>query len=99
LEVQKLFNHHIPANKLDECTVVDKCGNALGVHLSNRYFTPRRESPDEAPVKLTTDIEPSGFLAALAGNQFFYGEQNVVKYYNRRAVDGGAMKWAQIPIS
>ena len=82
MEVQNFFDCHIPVGKLDECTVVDKCGTMLSIYISNQYFTPRQESPDEALVKLTMDIDPSGYLEVLAGNQFFYGEQNVVKYYN-----------------
>jgi hypothetical protein len=92
LEVQNLFDRHIPANKLDECTLVANCGDGLGIHLSNRYFTPRHEAPAEKAVELTSDIDPSGILAALASDQFFHGEQNVVKYYTRTVVDGGAIK-------
>jgi hypothetical protein len=96
LEVQKLFDRHIPANKLDECTIIDKCGDALGIHLTNRYFTPRHEAPTETPVALSADIDPSGILAALTNDQFFYGEQNVVKYYSRNIVKGGAIKYVDL---
>ena len=66
LEVQNFFDCHIPVGKLDKCTVVDKCGTTLSIHISNWYFTPRQESPDEALVKLTMDIDPSGYLEVLA---------------------------------
>ncbi|KAK2459290.1 hypothetical protein APHAL10511_008692 [Amanita phalloides] len=42
------------------------------------------------------DVDPSGILAALAGDDFFHGEQNVVKYYNRKIVQGGAVKYEAI---
>ena len=57
---------------------------ALGIHMSNQYFTPRKEATDEAEVPLTLDIDPKGILARYAGNQFIHCEQNVVKYYHRK---------------
>jgi hypothetical protein len=92
LDVQDFFNRNIPANKLDECTIIEKCGEALGLHMTNRYFMPRRETTSETEVALTPDIDPSGILAGVVGDHFFHGEQNVVKYYNRRVVHGGAIK-------
>ncbi|KAF8324385.1 hypothetical protein F5887DRAFT_1086610 [Amanita rubescens] len=96
MDVQALFDRHIPANKIDECTFIDKCDKHLGIHLTNRYFTPRWESPAEEAVPFTTDVDPSGILAALAGHDFFHGEQNIVKYHDRQIVQGGAVKYETI---
>jgi hypothetical protein len=92
LDVQDFFDQNIPANKLDECTIIEKCGEALGLHMTNRYCMPRRETTSETEVALTPDIDPSGILAGVAGDHFFHGKQNVMKYYNRRVVHGGAIK-------
>jgi hypothetical protein len=92
LDVQGFFDRHIPVNKIEECTIIDKYDDSLGIQLSNRYFTARREAPTDKQVAFTLEIDPSGYLASLAGDQFFHGEQNIVKYYNRKVVDGGAIK-------
>ncbi|KAF8336027.1 hypothetical protein F5887DRAFT_891718, partial [Amanita rubescens] len=82
-EVHALFDRHIPENKLGECTIIDKCDEHLGIHLTNRYFTSRRESPTEPHIPFASDVDPMGFLANLVGGTYFQSEQNTVKYYNR----------------
>ena len=93
LDVHAFFDQNIPANKLEACTIIKKCDMALGMHMSNRYFTPWEEATNEAEVTLTSDVDPNGILAGYAGNQFVHCEQNVVKYYHRKAVQGGAIKY------
>jgi hypothetical protein len=91
-DVLQFFDRHIPENKLDECMIIDKCGDHLGIHLTNRYFTSRHESPNGSHIPFTSFVDPSGYLANLVGGSYFHGEQNVVKYYNRAIVKGGAIK-------
>ena len=92
MDAQDLFDRHLAANKMAECTIIDKYNNYLSIHLTNRYFTPRQESPAEEAIPFPPDVDPCGILATLAGHDFFHGEQNVVKYYNRKIVQGGAVK-------
>jgi ribosomal protein S28E/S33 len=66
--------------------------------MTNQYFTPRREAINEAEVPLTSDIDPMGILAGHGKNQFIHCEQNVVKYYNRKTIQGGAIKLVLIRI-
>ncbi|KAF8694149.1 hypothetical protein AX14_002155 [Amanita brunnescens Koide BX004] len=98
LDVQAFFEHYIPANKLDECTIIEKCDTALGIHVSNRHFTPRQEAPAEEAIPFSAEVDPSGLLAALVGDQFFHSEQNVVKYNSREVVEGGAIRYRPIPL-
>lgn len=63
-EVQSFFDHHIPQDKLEECTMIDKCSNEhLGVHLTNRYFTTRSESPHALQIPFSGEVDPLGILA------------------------------------
>ncbi|KAF8716420.1 hypothetical protein AX14_012357 [Amanita brunnescens Koide BX004] len=64
-EVLHFFDRHIPENKLDECTIIDRCGDYVGIHLMNRYFTPQRESSNEAHIPFEPMVDPSGLLANL----------------------------------
>ena len=93
-EVHALFDRHIPENKLDECTIFDKCDDYIGIHLTNRYFTSRRELATEPHVPFASDVDPMGYLANLVGGggMYFHSEQNSVKYYNRSVGKGGIIK-------
>ena len=97
-EVQAFFDCHLPANKIDECTIIDKCDHGLTIHLTNLYFTPKRETAAEEGVPFTMDVDPTGRLAALAGDQFVHVEQNVVRYNARNVAKGGAVKCAKSPL-
>jgi len=48
--------------------------------LSNRYFTHRGKDLHASAVPLGHNVDPSGKLTALAGREFFHGEDNVVHY-------------------
>lgn len=80
MEAHGLYERHVPAGKLDECSIVDKCGDFLGIHLTNRYFTSRPYAPH---IPFDPSVDPSGNLTNLAKGQYFHDEQNVVKYNNR----------------
>jgi hypothetical protein len=70
-DVIQLFDRHIQENKLDECTIVNKCGDHLGIHLTNQYLTPRRESMNEPNIPFEPHVDPSGILASLVGAHIF----------------------------
>ena len=94
-EVHALFDRHIPESKLGECTIIDKCDEYLGIHLTNRYFTSWHELPTELHVPFPGDVDPMGYLANLVGGiggMYFHSKQNSVKYYNRTVGKGGIIK-------
>lgn len=62
LDVQAFFECYIPANKLDECTIIEKCDTVLGIHVSNQHFTPRQEAPAEEAIPFSAEVDPSGLL-------------------------------------
>jgi hypothetical protein len=88
------FDRHLPEDKLGECTIIDQCDDHLGIHLTNRYFTTRRESQSQTAqaIKFPAEVDPQGFLAGLVSDQFAHTEQNEVKYYNRSVSKCGAIK-------
>jgi len=50
------------------------------IELTNRYFTQRSDDPHASSVPLDGSVDPTGKLTALAGREFFHGEDNVVLY-------------------
>jgi hypothetical protein len=93
LDVQAFFDRHVPENKIDECTIIDKCEKGLTLHLTNCYFTPKQDAGTEEEISFPAEIDPSGILAALSRQQFIHAEQNVVRYYSRSVVQGGVIKY------
>jgi hypothetical protein len=93
LDVQAFFDRHVPENKIDECTIIDKCEKGLTLHLTNHYFTPKQDAGTEEEISFPAEIDPSGILAALSRQQFIHAEQNVVRYYSRSVVQGGVIKY------
>lgn len=92
MDVHVLFNRHVPPNKLGECSIIDKCDDFLGIHLTNRYFTSRRDAPYAPHIPFDSSVDPSGYLANLMQGRYFHDEQNVIKYYNRTIDPKGAVK-------
>ncbi|KAL0960054.1 hypothetical protein HGRIS_011702 [Hohenbuehelia grisea] len=52
--------------------------------ISNRLFTPRKENPNGIAVVMDSEIDPDGNLQSMAGEEFFYGEENAVDYMERK---------------
>jgi hypothetical protein len=53
----------------------------VAMHLSNRYFTPRRGHPSVRPVTFDHLVDPHGTLESLAGEDRVHCADNVVEYY------------------
>jgi hypothetical protein len=99
--VHTFFDRHLPEGKLDECTIIDQCDDHFGIHLTNRYFTTRRESDSqtEQAIEFPTEVDPQGILTGLVSDQFVHTEQNEVKYYNRSVSECGAIKYVVSPLN
>jgi len=98
LSVHDYFDRHLPKGKLTECTIIDQCDKHLGIHMTNRYFTNRRESRAAETVEFGTEVDPQGILAGLVSDQFLHTEQNEVKYYDRSVGKGGMIKCVSSPL-
>lgn len=56
-----------------------RCWQALEV--ANRYFVHQNSEGDMVSVPLSTDIDPNGVLATLAGDEWVHTEDNIVSYF------------------
>jgi hypothetical protein len=80
-DVLTTFSRCVAVDKLAPCNLVDTCDNYTSIDLSNRYFSPKKDVPDELRIPLTKDIDPKGYLALAAGKNYVHSENNVVRYY------------------
>ena len=64
----------------------------VGIEMSNRYFTPRKDSPTAPEFPFGKDVDPAGLLMKLGRDQLFHSEDNVVSYWERIAERGGGSK-------
>ena len=74
--------------------IVSKVQDDLSIHISNWYLMPARgnDSAVSACV-MGPEIDPQGILTKICGTKFYYGEDNVVSYYERTAMPGGGTSW------
>lgn len=84
-----LFTRSVPKDKLKAPTIVSELNGCLAIDVSNRYLTPRRDDPVSAPCAFGDDVDPHGILAKLCGSEFFHGEENIVRFYERVSAAGG----------
>jgi len=50
--------------------------------IGTRYFTSRKDDPMGPAAPLDRMIDPKGILASISDDQYFYGVDNMVKYYS-----------------
>jgi hypothetical protein len=77
--IQNLFVRRVNKDDL-ELWQPPNYNNLPSVEFSNRYFTHLSEDPHASTIPLGHNVDPSGKLTALAGREFFHGEDNVVQY-------------------
>jgi hypothetical protein len=63
--------------------VLDNCEDFCSVSASNRLFMARMEAPTNTALELSHDVDPEGKLAELVQGQYFHGEDNKVRYWER----------------
>ncbi|EAU81138.2 hypothetical protein CC1G_09780 [Coprinopsis cinerea okayama7 len=82
-EIHSLFSRCVKQGTLipSEIVTVNPGGGTMAA--SNRYFTSRTDDPQGQAHILGSTIDPNGTLAEVAGDQYFYGEDNVVCYLEK----------------
>ena len=65
-------------------TFIDADEHGTHIDLCNRIFTSRQEGNGNDAVPLPAEVDPTGFLAKLGGDNYYYGEENQVSYLERR---------------
>ena len=63
------------------------------LELSNRYFTPRKDTADGGELILSADIDPYGYLANAAGRALCHTEENAVLYFERQGSNDNDYKF------
>ena len=80
--IYAVFARCVPPTKL-QAWVLDNYDDFRSVSASNRLFTARTEAPTDPALELGRDVDPQGKLAELAQGQYFHGEDNKVRYWER----------------
>ena len=74
--------------------IASKVQDDLSIHISNRYLTPARGNNSSISVcVMGPEIDLQGILSKICGTEFYYGEDNIVSYYERTAMPGGGTSW------
>jgi hypothetical protein len=60
-EIYENFNRQFTEGKLEGWTASSYAG-LVGLDLSNRYFTPRKDAPDTEHIPFTKAVDPYGIL-------------------------------------
>ena len=80
--IQDMFVCHVDKNDINQwAPSMYTSHQAIKVH--NQYFTFRNNDPHSPSVPLGQHIDPTGKLAAMARNNFFHSEDNVVLYWTK----------------
>jgi hypothetical protein len=61
---------------------VDSFGSFSCLNLSTRYFTSRKDDPQNPAVPFSPAVDPKGILASMSTTTYFHGEDNQVLYYS-----------------
>lgn len=87
-DVHTSLGRAVGIHNMQECGMVGVVHNMRVIELSNRYLKPRSSTSAEDEVKLSSAIDPYGYLASAASSLgLYHSEENVVQYYEREGVD------------
>jgi hypothetical protein len=79
-KIHVLYSRFVPEDKLQAMSIVDSYKEFTSIDMSNRYFSARKEAPNDSHIPFTKELDPKGILAKAMGTQFIHSEQNVVQY-------------------
>jgi hypothetical protein len=82
-KIHAFYSRFVPENKLQANSIIDSYKEFTSIELSNRYFSSKKEAPNELHIPFTKELDPKGILERAMGTQFIRSKQNVVKY-NRK---------------
>ena len=51
------------------------------LNIGTQYFTSRRHNPVGPSAPFDSSVDPTGILASIVDNKYFYGPDNIVLYY------------------
>ena len=80
-EIYAQFHQQFPEGKLEDWKTTYLGHETLD--FSNRYFTPKRDTPDMEHISFTRDEDPHGILEEMCKPAYIHVEENVIGYYCR----------------
>ncbi|KAF8882598.1 hypothetical protein BD779DRAFT_1444737, partial [Infundibulicybe gibba] len=86
-EIYDIFHREFPEGRLERWQS-EWHGAFAGLAMSNRYFTPKRDTPDMIHIPFGTTIDPRGILENMRKEGYVHGEENEVMYYNQQTNQG-----------
>ena len=87
--IYTLFTRYVPADKLQPLGIVSEIQDDLSIHVSNRYLMPARGKDSTIPTcVMGPEFDLQGILTKICSTEFYYGEGNIVSYYERSMMPG-----------
>ncbi|KAK7051291.1 hypothetical protein VNI00_004791 [Paramarasmius palmivorus] len=81
-----LLKRNVPVQGLETLNCFGEHRGLPTITISNRYFTPRRLAKGEAPIEISSDVDPSRILQN-GPSDYVHIRENVVEYERARGVD------------
>lgn len=80
--IHRLFDRNFAESEMEPWTIAT-AGEQLSFDMTNRYFTPTKDTPLMQHVPFKNDVDPLGILEGMAQAGYTHGEENEVGYYKR----------------
>ncbi|KAK7033949.1 hypothetical protein VNI00_012576 [Paramarasmius palmivorus] len=80
-----LLKRNVPIQGLETLNCIGEFHGSQTLHISNRYFTPRRIAGGEAAVEISQEVDPHGILRRTPQQDFIHTRENVVEYERCRS--------------
>jgi hypothetical protein len=91
--IHAYFDRAIEEGKLQPCNIISKLGNYTTLEMGNRYFTPIRDNQYNESLKLSSEIDPYGYMAKAAAGRYIHCDDNVVRYYIKEKCNEGHYRY------
>lgn len=90
-DIVALFSRTVSKIQPPSFVGVDEHGPFMDV--STRYFSSARDKRGGVRVPFSSDVDPTGALAAIDGPKYYHGEENSVLYLERHHNKSTGRKW------
>ncbi|KAK7037559.1 hypothetical protein VNI00_011051 [Paramarasmius palmivorus] len=84
--VDHVLKRNVPVPDAEPLACFGEIDGATTLHISNRFFSPRRLVEGEAAVNFAQDVDPYDILRKLAGSDFVHTKENVVTYERIKSI-------------
>ncbi|KAF6759696.1 hypothetical protein DFP72DRAFT_988566 [Ephemerocybe angulata] len=81
MDIATLFERTVPT--MNPPDFINRDEHGMFIDVSNRYFSTRRDYRGGEPAGFSLDVDPTGALAKMEDDNYYHGEENVVRYFER----------------